>query len=85
MSGDCQFNNSRAGIESMEKNIGTYPDFLVQPLLPLVEPVKALLVALEQLERLRRDLGGALLVAVIPRGRWLNCLEESNGQCNRSP
>ena len=62
---------------------GTYPDFLVQPLLPFVEPVKALLVTLEQLERLRRDLGGALLLAVVvPRGWWLNCLEESNGQCN---
>ncbi|BAS77243.1 Os02g0175250, partial [Oryza sativa Japonica Group] len=46
---------------------GLYLDFLVEPLLPLVEPIEALLVALEELEWLRRDLAAAFLVITVAR------------------
>jgi hypothetical protein len=58
----------------------SYPDFVVELLLPLVEPVKALLVALEELEWLRRGFPGAdlletvLAVDIPSRSSWLNCL-----------
>lgn len=59
---------------------GLYLDFLVEPLLPLVEPIEALLVALEELEWLRRDLAAAFLVVTVARSSWSDCLRDINDQ-----
>ena len=43
----------------------TYPDFLIELLLPLVQPAKALLMALEEQEWLRRSFTDANLVVIL--------------------